>query len=141
MRAILDNQAAVAAWAFKTADCRPMQYEFCAGIADAAGELVGAAMFTNFNGCDVEVHFYGPGQLTRRTVRLIMQLAIHLFNAQRLTVRTRKEHMARGVRKLGAVYEGTIRRLYGPTDGPEDAGEQYAFFRETILKLAGMRDA
>jgi hypothetical protein len=49
--------------------------------------------------------------------------------------------MARGVRKLGAVYEGTVKRLYGPTDGENDAGQQFAFFRETIMKLAGLKEA
>ena len=141
MRLILNSQAAVAAWSWKAADCRPMQYEFIAGIAAESGQLVGAIMFTNYNGHDVEVHFYGPGRLTRRAVRFIMQTAIMLFNVERLTVRTRKPHMARGVAKLGAIYEGTMRRLYGPTDADEHAGQQFAFYRPTIMKLAGIKDA
>jgi hypothetical protein len=47
--------------------------------------------------------------------------------------------MARGVEKLGAVYEGEIRRLYGPSDEDRHTGKQYAFFRETIDRLAGLK--
>jgi len=106
------------------------------GLADDAGTLVGGIMFSGYNGSDVEVHFYGPGTLTRRIVRLIFMLAAKHFNVNRVTIRTRKDHMARGVQKLGAIYEGTCRRLYGPSDDDVHAGRQYAFLRETIDRLA-----
>ncbi|MES2692278.1 MAG: hypothetical protein V4773_02320, partial [Verrucomicrobiota bacterium] len=83
-----------------------------------------------WNGSDAELHFYGPGCLTRRTVRLAMQIAAEVLRVNRLTVRTRKASMARGVLKLGAVEEGTVKRLYGPTDEARHAGRQFAFFRE-----------
>lgn len=115
-----------------------MPVNLAVGLVDDAGELVGGIIFTGWNGSDAEVHYYGPRRLTRRTVRLMMQLAAGVLNLNRLTVRTRKASMARGVAKLGAVYEGTVRRLYGPTDADEHAGQQFAFFRETILKLANL---
>ncbi len=129
----------VGAWMFEQSGCRPMQFNMAIGLADGQGALVGGVMFTGFNGSDVEVHFYGPGTLKRRIVRLIFGLAIKAFDVNRVTVRTRKEHMSRGVLKLGAIFEGTVRRLYGPTDEPKHAGLQYAFFRETIEKLSGLK--
>lgn len=119
-----------------------MQYNLAVGLSEDGGEtLCGGILFTNWNGSDAEVHFHGVGHLTRRVVRAIFYIAATTFNLNRLTIRTRKESMARGVVKLGAQYEGTIRRLYGPTDEDKDAGRQYAFFRETIEKLAGLRKA
>lgn len=134
---IVGQDAAVAEWLFGVSGSRPMLYNMAVGLADDEGKLVGGIMFSSYNGSDAEVHVYGPGLLNRRVVRLIFGLAVKQFNLNRLTVRTRKEHMKRGVKKLGAVHEATIRRLYGPTDADEHSGEQFAFFRETMEKLAG----
>lgn len=136
MRLFHEDQEAVARWAFAKTGCRPMQFNIAIGLIDDAGDLVGAFMFTAYNGSDAELHFYGPRCLSRRVVRAIMQIAGGVLRLNRLTIRTRKASMARGVEKLGAVYEGTTRRLYGPTDEERHAGRQYVFYRETILKLA-----
>jgi hypothetical protein len=48
-----------------------MLYNMAIGLANDLGELVGGIMFTGWNGSDVEVHFYGPGNLKKREVRLI----------------------------------------------------------------------
>jgi hypothetical protein len=129
----------VAEWMFRISNCRSMLFNMAIGIVDDMGALVGGIMFTNWNGSDAEVHVYGPGKLNRRTVRLIFTLAAKHFNVNRLTVRTRKDHMARGVEKLGAVYEGEVKRLYGPSDEDRHTGKQYAFFREAIDRLAGLK--
>lgn len=136
---ITGQDAAVAEWLFQVSGSRPMQINLAIGLADDDGVLVGGIAFTGYQGSDAEIHFVGPGTLTRRIVRLIFGVAVLQFNLNRLTVRTRKSHMSRGVLKLGAVYEGTIRRLYGPTDADEHAGKQYAFFRETMERLAGLK--
>ncbi len=136
MNIITGQDARVAEWAFKTWGCKPFHLDLAVGLADERGELVGAFAFSGYNGSDAEVHVLAPGRLTRRVVRAIMFSAAHQLDLNRLTVRTRKESMARGVQKLGAVPEATIRRLYGPSDEDRDAGRQFVFFRETIEKLA-----
>lgn len=128
----------VAEWIFKELKIKPMQFNAAVGVTKD-DKIVGGILFTAWNGSDVEIHFFGPGVLTRRIVKAIMGMAVLHFNVNRMTVRTRKPHMARGVSKLGAVYEGKIRRLYGPTDNDEHAGEQYAFFRETMERLSGLK--
>ncbi len=133
---ITGQDEAIAAWAFQTWGCQPFHVNMAIGLANDEGELVGAFAFSGYNGSDAEIHVLAPGHLNRRTVRLIFGLALRQLNLNRLTVRTRKPSMARGVMKLGAKYECTVRRLYGPTDSDEDAGLQFAFFRETIEKLA-----
>lgn len=137
MKIVWSQDARVAAWMFAKSGCRPMQYDMAVGIEQPDGQLAGGIMFTAYNGSDVEVHYYGPGFLKRRTVRLIMSIALGVFQVNRLTIRTRKASMARGVQKLGAIHEGTVRRLYGPTDEDRHAGQQYAFPREVIERLAG----
>jgi hypothetical protein len=136
---ITGQDARVAHWMFQTSGAFPIAFDMAIGLADEAGDLVGGVMFTGWNSSDVEVHFYGPGMLKRGIIKLIMGVALLQFGVNRLTVRTRKTHMARGVEKLGAIYEGTINRLYGPTDDAEHAARQYVFFRETIEKLAGLK--
>ena len=135
-RIITGQDARVAEWAFKTWGCKPFHLDLAVGLADDDGELVGAFAFSGYNGSDAECHVLAPGRLTRRVVRAIMFIAAQQLNLNRMTVRTRKTSMARGVQKLGAVPEATIRRLYGPSDEDHDAGRQFVFFRETIEKLA-----
>lgn len=138
-RIVVGEDERVGRWMFETSGSQPIQFNMAVGLEEN-GELVGGVMFTGFNSSDVEIHFYGPGTLTRRVVRLIFGLALMHFNVNRVTVRTRKQHMSRGVLKLGAIHEGTVRRLYGPSDEACHAGEQYAFFRETIVKLSGLKE-
>ena len=135
-RIITGQDARVAEWAFKTWGCKPFHLDLAVGLANDDGELVGAFAFSGYNGSDAEIHVLMPGRLKRRVVRAIMFIAAQQLNLNRLTVRTRVDHMARGVQKLGAVYEATIKRLYGPTDDDIDCGRQFVFFRETIEKLA-----
>jgi hypothetical protein len=138
MHLVTGQDIRVAEWMFNVSKCRPMLFNLAVGIEDDVGNLVGGIMFTGFNGSDAEVHFVGVGRLKRRTVRAIFAIALKVFNLNRLTVHTRKEHMSRGVLKLGAVFECEVRRLYGPTDSNDHTGKRYVFFRETMMKLAGL---
>lgn len=137
MNFLFHNDDIVANWMFAMANCNPVQYNIAIGVIED-DKIVGGILYTNYNGSDAEVHYYGPNKLKTSVVRLIFRIALKVLNLNRLTIRTRKEHMARGVLKLGAVYEGTVRRLYGPTDEDKHAGKQYAFFRERIEKLAAV---
>jgi hypothetical protein len=141
MHLVMGQDERVAGWMFAKTGCKAVQYNLAVGLAEEEDDLVAGILFTGYNGSDAEVHFYGPTHLTRRTLRTIFLIALRVFNLNRLTVRTRKPGMARGVRKLGAVYEGKVRRLYGPTDDDRHAGLQFAFFREEIERLAGAERA
>lgn len=136
---IVGNDHMVAQWAFAVTNSRPMLYNMAVGLADDEDHLCGAFMFTGYNGSDMEVHYYGPGTLKRRILKEIFIFALKVFNVNRLTVRTRKESMSRGVKKLGAVYEGSMRRVYGPSDGDNDKAEQWAFYKERMEQIAGLK--
>lgn len=129
----------VAAWAFEKTKTHPMMYNMTVGIVNDDDILCGAFMFTGYNGSEMEVHYYGPGTLKRKILKEIFIFALKVFNVNRLTVRTRKPSMARGVEKLGAVYEGKMRRVYGPSDGEEHAATQYVFYRERMEEIAGLK--
>jgi hypothetical protein len=135
---IIGNDHMVAQWAFAITNSRPMMYNMAVGILNDESHLCGAFMFTGYNGSDMEVHYYGPGTLKRRILKEIFIFALKVFNVNRLTVRTRKESMSRGVKKLGAIYEGSMRRVYGPTDEDNDKAEQWAFMRERMVQIAGL---
>lgn len=137
---LVGHDADIARWMFAKAKCLPMAYNLALGVMNDTG-LIGGIMFTGYNGSDAEVHYYGPGGLTRKTVRAIFQAALGVFNLNRLTIRTRKDSMRRGVRKLGAVEECFVKRLYGPTDAYEHGAHQYVFYRETMEKLAGLKES
>ena len=97
-------------------------------------------MFNNFNYSDIEVHYYGPGYLKRHVLFEIFRVAVGGFQVNRLVVRTRKPSMSRGVRKLGAQFEGVFRRVYGPTGADEHAAWQWVFFRERLLEILKAKD-
>ena len=47
--------------------------------------------------------------------------------------------MSRGVKKLGAVFEGLQRRVYGPTDSRDHTAEVWVFFRERMAEIPRLR--
>lgn len=136
---VIGHDVEVAAWAFATANTCPMQFNLAVGIVNDAGKLCGAFMFTGYNGSEAEIHYYGPGTLKRNVLKDIFLFALNVLKLNRLTVRTRKASMARGVAKLGAVYEGRMKRVYGPSDGEEHAAVQFAFYSERMAEIAGLR--
>jgi hypothetical protein len=128
------RDAIVGAWLFEVTKTHPMRFDMAVGIVDRDRRLVGAFMFTGFNGSEAEVHFYGPGTLTRGVWREMMRIAVVILRLNRLIIRTRKPSMSRGIAKLGAVWEGTQRRVYGPSDSVEHRADCWVMFRETMAK-------
>jgi hypothetical protein len=139
MQFVYGQDHLVAQWAFAITNSRPMMYNLAIGLTEDQKSFCGAFMFTGYNGSDMEVHYYGPGTLNRRVLKEIFLFALKAFNVNRLTVRTRKKSMSRGVLKLGAVYEGSMRRVYGPTDDENHKAEQFVFFRERMEEIAGLK--
>lgn len=134
----LDNL--VASWVFLKANWRPLSYNSAIGFEDNSGQLIAAAIFCNYNGHNVDVQFYGPSYLTRRIGREIFIFALNFLKVDRLTLRSRNIPLIRGVFKLGAIHEATLRRFYGSEDTEENRAQQYVFFKEQMMLLAGIKD-
>ena len=137
MKILIGHDVSVSNWAFYTTGCHPFLYNAAIGIIDENGALVGAILFSGFNGSDIEIHIYGPGALKRNIVREIAAIALKVFRVNRMTIRTSQQNIARGCAKLGAVYEGHMRCIFGP--GDEHAAQQYAFFKESLERIAGLK--
>jgi hypothetical protein len=92
-------------------------------------------MFWNFNGCSVEMNYYGPGTPTLGIARILATIALRKFNATRGTLRTwcTNDHIVSGMKKLGFLEEGTERDFYGIG---KDA-QRLVIFRDGLMRLAG----
>lgn len=79
--------------------------------------LVAGAVFNDFNGTNLEISIYGPGALTRQTIRQCFRYVFVQCSCSRLTARTERGNvvMRRLLPKLGFVFEGEMKHYYGPT--------------------------
>lgn len=134
---LLDHDQHVAEWCWKEFDLFPMPFNMAIGIIDTQDDnsLVGAAMFYWWNGCNVELNYYGPGTPTLGIVRILAAIALKKFNVVRTTLRTKcaNEFIVRGMKKLGFIEEGIERDFYG---AGLDA-QRMVIFRDGLIRLAG----
>lgn len=134
---LFDHDQHVADWCWKEFDLFPMPVNMAIGILDAfdGNNLVGAAMFHQWNGCNIELNYYGPGTPTLGIARILATLALKKFNVTRATLRTWcvNDFIVRGVKKLGFNEEGFERDFYGIG---KDA-QRLVIFRDGLIRLAG----
>jgi hypothetical protein len=88
------------------------------GVTDEKGELVGALVFNDYTGPNVELNAAGDGCWTEPVVRAGFRYMFDQLDCIRVTARTRRKN--RLVRKLlprlGFKFEGVARRYYGDED-------------------------
>ena len=132
---LFDQDENVAQWCWKKFDLFPMPYNMAIGIIDQndTPRLVGCAMFYWWNGCNIELNYYGPGTPTLGITRILATLAVRKFNVTRVTVRTRCENVIRGMRKLGFEQEGFEADFYGK----HKPATRMVMFRRDLERLAG----
>ena len=135
---LLGDDARVAAWAFRTYNFRPTPVDSAIGIVDPDGTLVGAGLYQNFNGADIQGSYYGRRTLTPGIVRALVRGAL-AYDPSRLTVVTSKKNrrLIRFLQKIGFRLEGAQRRYYGPRDCARNTGVRLVMFREQMDKIAG----
>lgn len=127
----------VAVWAWRTFNRRAMSIDRAVGIV-ADGQIIGAAIWQNFNGHNVDLSYYGPYTLTVGIVRNLACFTLDQFDPSRVTVMTAKtnKHIAQFLQHIGAQYEGVSRCYYG-SSGRAATAMRYAMKRKLIEKLAG----
>lgn len=137
---LLDCDAQVAAWAFQAYSRVPMHMDRAIGVIEN-GMLVGAAMFSSYNGVNAELSYYGKGTVTLGIVRALAKIALYELRLARCTVIVPKRpgYLLKKVTKLGFRYEGVQRRHYGPTDSPRHTGCRFVVFKEDLERLAAER--
>lgn len=105
---------------------------------DSDGKLVGAGLYQNFNGSNIEGSYYGRGTLTPGIVRGLVKGAL-AFDPSRLTVVTAKKNrrLIRALQRIGFRLEGAQRCYYGMRDCARNTGVRLVMFREDMDKIAG----
>ena len=92
------------------------------GVLDAAGVLIGGAVFSGYSGANIDVTIYGPRAMTREALRAGFAYVFSQLRCERLTARCKRSNavMRRLMDRLGFRYEGTQRRYWG-SDRNSDA--------------------
>jgi RimJ/RimL family protein N-acetyltransferase len=135
---LIGEDQLVANWMFDTFHVFRSHVDAAIGILSNEGKIVGAAVFQNFNGSNVELSYYGPKTLTLGIVRALAKATLAAFNANRVTVVTsqRNRIFMRGLVKMGFKLEGHQRCYYGREDTKRNNGVRFVMFRDTIDSLA-----
>jgi len=135
---LLGQDFAVAAWCWKAFNLVPRDVNNAIGLL-VDEDLVGAAIFHNYTGINVELSYYGPNTITAGVVKFLARTAIAELNVERVTiyVHATNKRLIRHCLRAGAVREATLWHFYGrePTKG--NAAAQFVLFRPAIMKLAG----
>ena len=129
----------MAAWAFRTHQFRPTSFDSAIGVVEPNGKLVGAGLFQNYNGANLEFSYYGRRTMTLGIVRALFRIAV-AFDPSRLTVVTAKKNrkLIRALQKIGFKLEGAQRRYYGQRDCARNTGVRLVMFREQMDSIAGV---
>lgn len=113
------NAEAIGNW-FAAQTKNPVCPPFSAiGWADDE-KLIGAALFNDYNGSNIEIHICATDkQMTRKMIRDVFEYVFVRANCRRLTAKPyRKNKSIREIaQRLGFVYEATLKNYYGPGKG------------------------
>lgn len=85
------------------------------GVENEQGEAIGGMVFNDWTGANVEITIFGPGALTRKTLRVALRYVFGELKALRLTARTKRDNgmMQAVLGRLGFEREGVMRDYYG----------------------------
>ena len=135
---LLGYDQAVSEWAFKAHNKVPHHCDRGIGILNQERQLVGAALFHSWNGCNATLSYYGKGTASLGIIRSLAKIAILDLDLGRVTVVIPKKskNLARKLLKLGFKVEGVQRCYFGHRDCPRHTGVRFVMFRERILALA-----
>lgn len=136
MQLLEQQDFAVAAWTWNAFKLTPMYINRAFGILEDS-ELVGAIIFTNYNGANVEISYYAENVISAGIVRAMCRFVLEAFRIERVTFKIRQPNLRlrRHLKRFGAKCEGKLERYYGP-DAP---ALQYVIFKEQLIKIAGPR--
>lgn len=137
---LINSDAYVADWAFKTTNRVPVLVDRAIGVVDK-GQLVGAALFTSYNSANAELSYYGRNTISLGIVRALARIALYELRLARCTVIVPKRpaYLLRKLPKFGFRYEGVQHRFYGHTNHPRHTGCRFVAFKEDIEKLLSDR--
>src|SRR5277367_6087947 len=129
---LFECDEAVAKWLFEWLQRPLYKYDRAVGIVNSSGALVGAVLYQNWNGPNVEISYYGKKTLTLGIVRCLARYTLTSFDPARLTAITSKRNrqFMKALQKLGFRLEGIQRCYYGKRDCNRNTGVRFVAFRE-----------
>jgi RimJ/RimL family protein N-acetyltransferase len=135
---LIGHDEAVANHLFSFYSQPKMQYDRCLGLINSKGVLVGAVLFHNWNGSNVEISYYGENTMTPGIIRCLARFILITFDASRLTAVTskRNKRFVRSLQNFGFKLEGVQRCYYGHQDCIRNTGVRLVMFRNRLEELA-----
>lgn len=126
----------VASWAWNTFKLTPMPVDAAIGIF-RNHHMIGAAIFQNYSGFNVELSYYGPKTFSAGIAKALAKYAIERFNVDRLTMRTNRKNASilKMFQRFGFKFEGIQHRYFGPFG---DAAV-FVMFREELERIGGLK--
>lgn len=133
---LFHSDEVVANFLFKKHVAPPMKYDQAVGIM-VDGQLSGGILFQGWNGCNVELSYYGAGTMTPGIIKCLARILVSTFNVSRVTVHVnqRNRSFLKSLQRLGFGIEGTQRRFYGRTDTRRNTAVRLVMFRERLEEL------
>ncbi len=88
------------------------------GVAGKGGQVIGAVVFNDYDGRNVEVSVVGRGAWTRGVIREIGKHCFDALNCRRVSLTTRHDNdLVQGlIERMGGVWEGRKRDYYDDCD-------------------------
>lgn len=135
---LIGQDDSVAAWAWEAFDLTPMHINQAFGVIED-GELIGAAIFHNLNGMNVELSLYSHGSFTPGIIKFLSRVALNELRVERVTfhVPEQDRKLRRTLEKYGAILECIMIRFYGRDN--HSAAAQYVLFAENLIRWCGFR--
>jgi len=132
---LFGHDVAVAQWTWNEFRLTPMPINAAIGIVREK-HLIGAAIFQNFSGFNVELSYYGPQTFSAGIAKTLARYVVERFNVDRLTMRTNRKNASilKMFQRFGFKFEGLQHRYYGPFG---DAAV-FVLFREDLERIAGL---
>jgi len=134
---LFDSDELVANWLFTCWLQKRYSYDRCVGLINN-GNLVGAVLFQSYNGCNLEISYYGKHTMTPGIIRCLAGYILREFDPSRLTamVPKRSKQWTKSLLRLGFRVEGIARCYYGRKDCNRNTAVRLVAFRDAIEHVA-----
>ncbi len=134
---LVDQDEYVAKCLFEHYKWPRFNYDKALGLINEEHKLVGAVLFSNYNGHNVEISYFGAKTMRLGIIRCLARYLLVQFDPSRVTAITSKKNRVfiRGLQKIGFKLEGVQRRHYGQADINRNVGVRFVMFREQLEKL------
>ena len=116
MNLVAGHDKTVYDWACKKFNRPLADYHSAFGLVKGDGPIIGAVVFADYSGTNIEISYCGERAMTPGVVRALMAYCFGHLKVERVTARTPRDNkpMARWLPMMGFRLEGCLRHYYGP---------------------------